>query len=181
MYRKCVTEISVRHQKQVEDALLALMEKIPYEDITVTELCRSAGVSRRVFYHLFSSKTGALHALIDHRLLAEESSFPHIEDHLLRFFLYWKENRALLDVLQANQLAGLLLERMITSVLSEDYDLRNWLKENGWEEEEKDVIIFHLSGVMGLIYRWYYSGFQESPGEMASLMRKIITRPLGKI
>ena len=28
MYRKCVTELSVRHQKQVEDALLSLMEKM---------------------------------------------------------------------------------------------------------------------------------------------------------
>ena len=162
MYRKCVTEISVRHQSQVEDALLALMRKMPYEDITVTQLCQAAGVTRRVFYHLFNNKSDALHALLDHVILASVSHAPHIRDDILRFLLYWRDQQALLDALQENQLTGLLLERMISCILSEDYDVRHWLKTNGWEQQ-RDVLMFHLSGSMGLIYRWYFSGFRESP------------------
>lgn len=179
MYRKCVTEVSVRHQKQTEDALLLLMGKMPYEDITVTELCRTAGISRRVFYHLFSSKADALSALIDHVILASVTHAPHIRDEVLRFVLYWQQQRSLLDSLQANQLTGFLLERMIACILSEDYDVRHWLKTNGWEQQ-RDVIIFHLSGTMGLIYRWYFSGFRESPEEMAASLKKILTTPLAK-
>lgn len=177
MYRKCVTEISVRHQRQVEQALLDLMEKMPYEEITVTALCQTAGITRRVFYHLFPGKTDALWALIDHTILESESWEPDVRDPALRFFLYWKEQKPLLDALQANQMAGLLLERMIESVMKEDYDLRYWLKRNGWEQE-RDIIVFHLSGVIGLVYRWYFSDFQESPEEMAQLLKKIMTIPL---
>ena len=179
MYRNCVTEISVQHQKQVEEALLELMQKLPYEDITVTQLCQTANLSRRVFYHLFNSKAGALHALLDHTILNMESWRPEIRDDALRFFLYWKSQVSLLDALRDNQMTGLLLERMLESVMNESYDLRSWLKRNGWSRE-KDIIIFHLSGIMGLVFRWYYSGFQESPEEMATLIRKIMTVPLAQ-
>ncbi len=179
MYRKCVTEVSARHQKQVEQALLELMGKMPYEDITVTALCQTAGISRRIFYHLFTGKTDALHALLDHTLLDAESYRPDIADPILRFFLYWKSCRSLLDALRDNRMSGLLLERMIENVLNEGYDLRHWVRANGWEKE-RDIIIFHVSGVMGLVYRWYYSDFRESPEEMAALLDQIVTTPLAK-
>ena len=85
MYRKCTTELSARHQRQVTDALLELMQKISFEDISVTQLCQTAGISRRVFYHLFSNKTGALHALVDHKLLDIESYGSQIPNDALRF------------------------------------------------------------------------------------------------
>lgn len=176
MYRKCVTEVSARHQQQAEQALLTLMGRMAFEDITVTELCREAGLSRRVFYHLFNSKTGALYALLDHVILESAGWGTEIRDQSLRFFCYWKAHSALLDALQSNQLSGLLLERMIGCVLNEDFDIRYWLKEKGWRDE--DVIVYHITGTMGLVYRWYYSGFRESPEEMAALLDKIITFPI---
>ena len=177
MYRKCATEVSALHQKQITESLLELMQKIPYEDITVTQLCEASGVSRRVFYHLFSNKTGALYALIDHTILDMESYRPDMSQLALRPFLYWKEQKKLLDALRDNRMNGLLLERMIESVMSEGYDVRYWLKSQGWENE-KDIVVFCLTGFMGLTYRWYYSGFQESPEEMAALLERLMTTPL---
>ena len=173
MYRKCVTEISVLHQKQVEEALLELMQKMPYEDITVTQLCQTAGVTRRIFYHLFSNKTGALHALVDNKILAIESYGREIPNEALRFFRYWKEQKSFLDALSANGMSGLLLERMIGNVLNEDYEIRYWLQHSGWANNSKEVIIFSLSGVVGLVYSWYYSGFRQEPEEMATLLEQI--------
>ena len=177
MYRKCVTEISIRHQKQVERSLLELMQKMHYEDISVTTLCHHAGITRRTFYHLFNSKTDALYAMIDHIILEAESYCSQIRDEALRFFRFWKDHRNLLDALRESNLSSILLERVITCVLNEDYDIRYWLRRNGWEEE-KDIIVFNVSGVMALVFRWYYSDFQESPEEMAALLKKIISRPL---
>lgn len=177
MYRKCTTERSALHQKQVEEALLELMLKMPYEDITVTLLCQSAGIARRVFYHLFSNKTGALHALIDHRILALEGCHRELSDDALRFFCYWKEQKALFDALWENNLVGLLLERMVIIVLDEDYDLQYWLRKNGWSQE-RDILIFQLSGIMGLTLSWYYSGYAQSPEEMAALVNRMMTHPL---
>lgn len=179
MYRKCVTEISVQHQKQITESLLELMQKIPYEDIAVTQLCQAAGVSRRIFYHLFSNKTGALHALVDHKILAIESYGREIRNEALRFLRYWKDQKVFLDVLRENEMSGLLLERMINSVLTEDYDVLYWLKRNGWPNNSREIVTFGLSGLMGLVYSWYYSDYQQDPEEMAALVERIL-RPLLK-
>lgn len=182
MYRKCTTEVSARHQKQAEQALLELMQKVPYEDITVTQLCTEAGITRRVFYHLFSNKNDALWALIDHIILDQESYQSSHSDEALRFFLYWRDQTPLLDALSGNQLTGLLLERMINCVLDEDYDYRHWLRSNGWGREvEQETVIFNLSGIMGLIFSWYYSGFRKSPEEMARIMTRLLTQPLARM
>ena len=179
MYRKCVTEVSVQHQRQIEDALLELMQKVPFEDISVTQVCDLAGVSRRVFYHLFNNKTGALYALIDHTVLGIEGYRTDLKRQALRFFLYWREQKRLLDALQNNKLSGILLERMIDSVLREDYDILYWLKSMAWKDE-KSIVIFLLTGTMGLVYTWYYSGFEKSPEEMSALLVRIMSDPLIK-
>lgn len=176
MYRKCVTETSALHQKQVEQQLLELMLKVPYEEITVTQLCQAAGITRRVFYHLFNSKQDALWAMLDHMILESESWQPELQDPFLRFFCYWKENRKLLDALRANQIPGLLQERLIVTVMQEDFDLRHRLNTSGWEKAT-DLIVFHLCGAMGLVFRWYYEDFRETPEEMAALLRRILTVP----
>ena len=178
MYRKCTTEISARNQRRVEQALLTLMEKLPFEEITVTQLCTEAGVSRRVFYHLFTNKQGALYAAIDHCILDAESYLPDMSDQIIRFFRYWKDHRALMDVLQRNNLSGLLLERIMDLVMQEDYDFRYWLRLSGWKNE-RDIIIFLVSGIMGLTFRWYHGGFLESPEEMAALLERIVIHPIG--
>lgn len=179
MYRKCATEISVQHQRQVAESLLNLMRKMPYEDITVTQLCQTAGVSRRVFYHLFSNKQGALHALVDHKILGIESESPEITDENLRFFIYWKNQKEFLDALSENGLSGLLLERLINKVLEEDYDVLDWLRHNGWADNSKEILIFGLSGLIGLVYSWYFSGFQQKPEELAAMVDKL-ARPFSE-
>lgn len=178
MYRKCATEISVRHQKQVEQSLLELMRKLPFEDISVTQLCREANISRRVFYHLFTNKTDALYALIDHSILDAESYCPEIPDQAVRFFRYWKAHQALLDALLENQLTGLLLERMLWTVLNEDYDVRHWIRTEAMENG-REILVFVVSGIMGMVHHWHLGGYKKSPEEMASLVVQML-QPSGE-
>ena len=56
-YLYCGTnKTALASQDQIADALLALMEKKPYDEISVSELCRCAGISRQTFYSLYQSK-----------------------------------------------------------------------------------------------------------------------------
>ena len=177
MYRKCATELSAQHQHQVEQTLLELMLKKPIEDISVTELCQASGVTRRVFYHLFNNKTDALHALIDHTIQDIEDFHPDTRDEVVRFFLFWKEQKKLLDALIASRQSSLLVDRLISHTVSEDYDYLYWVNANGWEQQQ-DVVTFNLCGLMGLIFRWHHFGYQKSAEEMAALLVRIITTPL---
>lgn len=48
--------------KSIEDALAYLLEKKDFDDITITELCKKAGVSRTAFYSHFKNKVD----VVDH-------------------------------------------------------------------------------------------------------------------
>lgn len=179
MYRKCVNERSVQKQRSLENAFLALLLKMPYGEISVTKICEEAGISRRIFYHLFSGKEGALQGLIDHRILDLESYRTDLSDQALRFFLYWQSQKDLLDALRQNQLWSIMLERMIGSALQEDYDVWRWLRADD-PENRLDILVFDLSGIMGLVFRWHDSGFRKSPEQMAALITELTKKPLVK-
>jgi len=177
MYRKCVTEISVQHQRQIAQTLLTLMEKTPYEEITVTALCEAAGVSRRIFYHLFNSRADALHALVDLAIQEAESYRADLPNEMVRFFYYWREQKPLLDALTQNNLTNVLWERMLQTVLQEDYEMRHWLRGSDSDEGE-DILLFSLSGIMGITYGWYRREYDRSPEEMARVIQRLLTKPL---
>ena len=43
-------------QRQIARALLSLMQEEPYDRITISALCKEAGISRQTFYSLFTSR-----------------------------------------------------------------------------------------------------------------------------
>lgn len=172
LYRKCVTEKSASQQKQITESLLALMQTKPFAEITVTQLCQHAGVSRRSFYYLFSNLNGALYALLDSKILSEEIGG---KAKALDFFRYWKQQKALLDALDNNDMLGLLLERMLNRLLLEDYDVHSWLHSHGWKNNNRELIIFGFTGLMGLVYGWYYDGYQQTPEQLAAFVDDMMT------
>lgn len=48
----------------ITDALLLLLKKVPYNEISVTALCDKAGVTRMSFYRNFNTKEDVLEAWI---------------------------------------------------------------------------------------------------------------------
>ena len=68
VYKICHSEESSRRQRELEQGLLAAMERLPYARITLTELCRELQVPRKTFYRYFPTKDDCLLALIDHTL-----------------------------------------------------------------------------------------------------------------
>lgn len=167
LYRKCATEKSAVQQKKITESLLAMMQIKPYEEITVTQLCRNAEVSRRVFYYLFSNLDGALYALIDSKIFSEEIGGT-VE--ALDFFRYWKKQKVFLDALQQNGMLSLLLERMLKRVLQEDYEVYDWLHSRGWQENNRERIIFGFTGLMGLVCGWHYEGYKQDPEQLAAFV-----------
>ena len=47
-------------QNQISCTLLRLMEDVPFSRISISTLCREAGVSRQTFYSLFQSKENVI-------------------------------------------------------------------------------------------------------------------------
>ena len=59
MYEGC-NKTALTSQSAIAGALLSLMEEKPYSRISVSEICKCAGVSRQTFYTLFESKDNVI-------------------------------------------------------------------------------------------------------------------------
>lgn len=184
MYKLCKTEQSAERQRELELALADMMMQQRYEEISVSEFCSYVGIPRKAFYRYFSSKDGALYALIDHTML-EYERYRHpssgLDAALLlreveKFYQFWMQQKKVLDALEFSGLSGILMERAIAAV--DNGSLIRHGTSIGNEFTQRQIARFVISGLMVLIVTWHLDGFRESPREMAELTLQMLDRPL---
>lgn len=185
MYKLCKSEQSALRQRGLEQQLLKMMETVRFEEITVSDLCSQAGVSRKAFYRYFSGKEGALYALIDHTLW-ELESFPFDGMHSDRdtcrekmtwFFRFWQRQNLLLDVLDNSGLSEILTKRVVVYALSNPSAMQSFLPYEDGNLQEY-ATNFGVFGIMSMVYIWHRSGYRQSPEQMADITVNLLTKPL---
>ena len=185
MYKLCKTEQSAQRQRRLEEGLLAAMKTRRFEEITISDLCDQMGIPRKSFYRYFSSKDGALHALIDHTLMDFEQytnapagdALGSIHQDLRRFFEFWQQHRQLLDALDRSGLSGELVQRAVSQVRNE-YVLPRVQTTPEVLRVQSHAITFTICGLMNMVLGWHRSGCPESPTEMAQTAAILLTKPL---
>ena len=185
MYKLCKTEQSAARQRQLEAGLLEAMRTERYEDISISDLCAHMQIPRKSFYRYFSSKDGALHALLDHTLMEFEGfatltgngAQRTLVSDLESFFAFWLNHRELLTVLDKSNLSGILIERAITHSLQETVMPSRFLPDDS-KEMQKQITIFGVCGLMSMVLIWHHEGYQKTPGEMAAVAARMMGQPL---
>lgn len=180
MYKQCITEQAARRQREIEHSLLQCMTTIRYEDITISDLCRSMGIPRKAFYRYFSGKDGALYALIDHTIMDFSDAFlPHDNfatlETLQHYFDFWYQKKPLLNALERNDLGGILVQRAIILVQSNNLlpGITTPLSDQGYEYS----ITFFVTGLISMILQWHNCHFRETPQQMALIAAELLTHP----
>ena len=56
MYTLCVTEKTAQQQQIFEQTFLQMMLESYYDEITISDLCRRSGLSRKIFYRLYEKR-----------------------------------------------------------------------------------------------------------------------------
>jgi len=172
-------------QRELEQHLLKMMETLRLDEISVSDLCAQAGISRKVFYRYFSGKEGALYALIDHTLL-ELENFPYSGKHrseegykknLAWFFRFWQEQKLLLDALVRSGSSELLIKRVILYALTDAGATRVFFPSCEADVREY-AITFSACGFMSMVLTWHRTDFQLSPEQMAEVTLPLLTKPL---
>lgn len=184
MYKHCNTKEAAERQLRLEKCLLDNLKTRRYDEISVSELCEQVGISRKSFYYYFGSKDGVLHALIDHAVLgcsffsgssSGQSGFPaHSAE---QFFFYWKEQKPLLDALQANRLDNQLLLRIFYHVQNEEFDFRQRLQAVN-SDCGMETVLFAVSGITALLLSWHRSGYLKPIPEMVKILERLLFQPL---
>ena len=183
MYKFCKTEQSVQRQRELEQGLLAMMEHHRFEEISVSDLCDRLGIPRKSFYRYFSSKDGALFALLDHTLMEfyDTGSIEGLRggtpiNDLERFFLFWRNHRSLMDAVLRSNLGGMLVERAVSLAKQEEL-MPGYVRS--WEENMKDVAMsFVVCGLMSMVLQWHREGYRIPTEQMAKTAVKMLSRPL---
>lgn len=185
MYKMCKTEQSARRQRLLEQGLLRTMGSHHYEEISVSDLCEQIGIPRKSFYRYFSGKDGALHALIDHTLLEYDGFSMHRAGPMLEvsqkelegFFLFWRNQKPLLDALARSGLSGVLIERTIDQALAEVGSPRQQ-----WSRKPPDLrahaTMFGVCGIMSMVVTWHSGDYLQDHRQMAQIALKLVTEPL---
>ena len=183
MYRQCTTNRTISRQRELEAGVLEVLLHRHFENLSVVDLCDHLKIPRKAFYRYFSSKEGALYALIDHTLMDALDKFIQLRDAaasptetLTAFFNFWLKKKDLLDALSHNDMSGILLQRAINFSVS-DHNLSRTIFAKRTTESLDYIAIFFISGIMSLVIQWHLEKFDKSPEEMAETAVRFIYHP----
>ena len=184
MYKRCVTEQSAQRQRQLTAGLVEMMSKEHYDDITVSSFCEQMNIPRKSFYRYFSSKEGALYALLDNAVMDFQGEVftddaNATQETLTRFFTYWKNQERLLTVLVQNGLTGTLFQRAISKTISDDL-ISHKLQPFFSDFPAEYIIMFLSTGLLSMVIQWHQNGYKDSPACMAAMATHLLSTPMIK-
>ena len=179
MYTLCVTEKTAQQQQIFEQTFLQMMMESHYDEITISDLCRRSGLSRKIFYRLYEKKADILYSMIDRAMIEcdfytpDESVGP---GELHRFFAFWQTQKDLLDALLKHQNSSMLTDRAIRFAMRE---IGSPVRKFGLDEDQGryETVVFYLSGIFSVLLVWYAQDYKQSIDELASLMMDLLTTP----
>lgn len=107
---------ALRSQNELANALLRLMSRESFSQITITMMSQEAQISRQTFYQLFKSKED----VVRHLIMREYSTFESemvkratltLQQFAELTFAFFDERRAFIELLVRNNLQPLLQEQ----------------------------------------------------------------------
>lgn len=184
MIARCSTERAMKIQRKVSEALYEMLGEMPFDKITVQDLCLRAGLPRRSFYRYFENKKDVLDyvllEMMQECVLYSMEVLPEsgeLGDVFYQFFTYWKEQKAgWLRFLRANHLEIALI-RMFHEWLFEERRIR-YMKKGISEAHLKTALTFALGGIMMILFQWAEDGYQTDPKELAKYASSVLTHSL---
>jgi AcrR family transcriptional regulator len=157
--------------RAIIDAYIALLFEKEDKDISISELCAKAGVSRMSFYRSFDTKKAILDYAIKADLLKiyQSASFMDLSIRgpiLLQEFQYVYEHAAFLQLLQRRGYLDLLYNAW-------DYYAKRFCAEKDPTANPYEYA-FYAGASINVIIRWIEGGLKESPEQMAQYFDDMI-------
>ena len=151
----------LRYTKEcLYEAFLHFLEEKPVSDITVSEICERAGVSRKTFYRYYADQFGLLMDMQDdlfsdyrEDLSNKPADIRQITPALIRFA---DQNRTLVKAVFANRAEGNFIDRIIDDMW-ETYR-SEWEATNPQMSavEVESLFYYVVSGMVGLVRHWLF-------------------------
>lgn len=155
----------------ITEAFLLLLKEKEYKDISVTEICKKAGVTRMSFYRNFESREDILLKKVRYVTDAflKESAISYRNDsvssYFIKLFTHMRRHKELCDVLNR---AGLF------HIVKDEFD-RVFL--NAYRQEYDDYkSIFLAGGIYNVFLYWFLNDCREEPEALAKRLDGILRK-----
>ncbi len=159
----------LQSKKLLVDAMYQLMQKKPYTEITITELCEEAGLCRRTFYRHFQIPADVLEYAISeianeffivrNTFFTRERTFHRLT---VLFFYFWEQRLDVLMLFYKNNLYYYFCD--IFSKTLHDTLLNQQPDE--FSDAYRKTYLFIFGGLCQLMKNWLDEGACKSPEEM---------------
>ena len=171
-----------------DKALLSLLEKKPFAYITVSEICKEAGVNRSTFYlhyentsdllketvvymldtfvSYFSADTKDISSKFADRDL-QELNFIN-EKYLHPYLSFIKENQQLFSAVLSHPTtfdSAAIFQRLFDNIFHPILDKFRYPKD-----EQRYVMMFYLNGITAIITEWLKDSCQKSVEEISEVI-----------
>ncbi|QAT42476.1 TetR/AcrR family transcriptional regulator [Aminipila luticellarii] len=146
------------------EALLMLMEKKDYADISISEIAAKAGVNRSTFYRNFNSKNEIIKyyfkQIIYKHYFSVSSEPTSIPNYLLEMFThYYGYKKELLLMHRAN----------VTHIILEALDEAFSAIHTDTTVESHYATRYHTGGIYNVFLLWFEGGMKETPAEITKI------------
>ena len=181
MYRGS-NKTALQSQRQIAGAMMALIREKPYTQITISELCKTAGISRQTFYSLFTSRENVIVFTLQNNACGSPDITQPPETGGRMSALHWLcrsyseyllRNRDLIKLLVENKLEYLLVDSFFEAMdccecflPGIDPCLRAYAGS------------FYAGGIAFLARRYALQGYTGTAEELEKLLMSLLTGSL---
>ena len=157
---------AIRSKQEITSALLKLMRKYPYPEITVKQIVLETDLARKTFYLNYSSKDDVLDALMNQVIGDYVQALSSSDDEPIAIiFNFCKKNKDLLKLLHKNNMLYLLLLKL-NEVLPE-HSRKSDMSRNPFAKlmsglDSDYLIAFNIGAIWNVIFKWVDRGMKDS-------------------
>ena len=173
-----------RRQRQIEDCLIENLTHNPWQSISVADICRQVGISRKAYYNYYRDKDHCFCSyadrLIRDSMLQTSQNLPDNSttlDAAAALLEYWRDKKPFLDIVLNNNLLYLFMMRNVEYVLQEDRSVLQLLSTPELESDT-DILACYMAVQLTLVLQWYSRGFDTPTEEMARKLLRILYDPM---
>ncbi|WP_027703170.1 TetR/AcrR family transcriptional regulator [Metaclostridioides mangenotii] len=181
MYKVNNNPLAIQSQHMIADAFINLLQGNDYNDITITQICNEAMLSRRTFYRNFKVKEDIIEFLVDKMTKDIYKGIDYgnvsMEKLLYTYFSYWKNNRDFIQIIYTNNLFFYLSKKFIDYAklyIKCDTDMKS--KYKYFVNVDKYVVRYIDSTLSCILELWVENDFKESVESISKLTYDLINK-----
>ena len=173
---------AIYSQTQIQKALLRLMKKNRYENLTVKEILYEAKIARKTFYRNFTSKADVMDSLVKKTMTQYTQKLLQLENENLHLFFdaifdVVKSNRSFFKLLSRNNLLHLISEELNTyiPVIHDMYFSDCSFFKTLSKQQITFVIAFNIGAIWNVISRWIQEDMKTPEEEIKTGLVKYLS------